>query len=131
LYAPDPHFKVSDAAGQFYYVRPLATIEPAAIRLRMNVWTKYAFSDIAGLQQSLITPARDNTTIFVAWEHVYLQRIVQSIMNAYGGRVSVPAWPDTDYDSLYVVRVSYGPSIVATFTRDAEGLDGRPTTCPE
>lgn len=130
LYAPDPHFKVSDAAGLFYYVRPLATIEPAAIRLRMNVWTRYAFSDITGLQQSLVTPTKDNTTSFVAWEHVYLQRIVQNIMNAYGGGVAVPAWPDADYDSLYVVRISYGSPIVATFTRDVEGLNGQATTCP-
>ena len=32
LYAPDPSVKISDAAGSFYYVRPLATLEPTAIR---------------------------------------------------------------------------------------------------
>ena len=28
LYAPNPAVKISDPAGSFYYVRPLATIEP-------------------------------------------------------------------------------------------------------
>src|SRR5262245_29460317 len=32
LYAPNPAVKISDPAGSFYYVRPLATIEPTAIR---------------------------------------------------------------------------------------------------
>ena len=39
LYAPDPTVKVPDAAGSFYYVRPLATIEPTAIRFGMPVST--------------------------------------------------------------------------------------------
>ena len=35
VFAPDPAAQVPDAAGSFYYVRPLATIEPTAIRLRV------------------------------------------------------------------------------------------------
>src|SRR6187549_3189632 len=37
MYAPNPAVTVSDPAGTFYYVRPLATIEPTAIRLGMPV----------------------------------------------------------------------------------------------
>src|SRR4051812_47167493 len=32
LYAPNPNVKIPDSAGEFYYDRPLATIEPLAIR---------------------------------------------------------------------------------------------------
>jgi hypothetical protein len=131
LYAPNPNVKISDAAGNFYYDRPLATMEPLAIRLVKDVWTKYAYNDIASLETALITPSRNNTTIFVAWEHLYLQKIVQSIMNKYGGGVTVPAWASTDYDSLYVVRVNYGTTITAEFQRDQEWLNGQPTTCPQ
>lgn len=130
LYAPDPTVKVSDGAGLFYYVRPLATIEPTAVRVRMNVWTRYGYTDIKGLQQSLISTAKANSTIFVAWEHIYLQRLVQRIMNKYGAGQAVPSWPENDYDSLYVVHVSYGNPITASFYRDREGLDGQSTTCP-
>src|SRR3954467_9737903 len=101
LYAPSPAAQVTDSAGSFYYVRPLATIEPTAVRLGMPVRTKYAYTDIATVQAALVTAAKANTTIFVAWEHLYLQKLVQNIMNKYGGRVVVPAWTSTDYDSLY------------------------------
>ena len=131
LYAPNPTVKIPDPAGSFYYVRPLATIEPTAIRLAMPVNTRYGYNDIASLQAALITPTKANATIFVAWEHTYLQKIVQNIMNAYGGGAVVPAWTLGDYDSLYVVHVQYGPTnITARFSKEIEGLNGLSTTCP-
>jgi hypothetical protein len=131
LYAPNPTVKVTDPAGSFYYIRPLATIEPTAIRLRLSVNVKYGYNEISRLQASLITPTKANATIFVAWEHAQLVKVVQSIMNAYGGGAVVPAWTYGDYDSLYVVRVTYGStSIHARFERDREGLNGQPTSCP-
>ena len=131
IYAPNPTVKINDSAGSFYYIRPLATIEPTAVRLGMNVWTKYGYNDIASLQSALITATKGGTTAFVAWEHLMLQKLVQNIMTAYGGGVTVPAWASGDYDSLYVVHVDYvGTAINATFHRDSEGLNGQPTTCP-
>jgi hypothetical protein len=129
LYAPTPAVKITDSAGSFYYDRPLATLEPLAVRLRMDIWSKYGYNDIASLQTALITPTKDGMTIFVAWEHLYLQKLVQNIMNAYGGHLIVPLWPATDYDSLYVVRVNYGSAITASFQHDHEGLNGRSTVC--
>jgi hypothetical protein len=136
IYAPSPAVKVTDTAGSFYYVRPLATIEPLAIKLGMPVNTKYGYNAISSLQTALISTGYASSTIFVAWEHLQLQKLVQNIMNAYGGHVVVPAWASTDYDSLYVVHVTYttaadGTTIPnAQFYRDAEGLNGQPTTCP-
>jgi len=130
LYAPNPAVQVSDDAGMFYYVRPLATIEPTAVRVGKDVRTRYGYQDIGSLQAALITPTKDGTTVFVAWEHVYLQRLVQRIMTAYGGGVTVPSWPGADYDSLYIVRVYYGSTITAQFQRERQWLDGQPSTCP-
>jgi hypothetical protein len=131
IYAPNPTVKIPDPAGSFYYIRPLATIEPTAVRLGMNVWTKYGYNDIASLKAALITPNKANTTTFVAWEHLQLQKVVQNIMSAHGGGALVPAWTSGDYDSLYVVRVDYiGSTISAHFQRDLQGLNGQPTTCP-
>jgi hypothetical protein len=129
-YAPNPTVKVSDPAGSFYYVRPLAAIEPTAIRLGLSVNTHYGYNDIANLQATIITPTKDNKTIFIVWEHIHLQKAVQNIMNAYGGGVTVPAWASTDFDSIYVVHVTYGATITAQFHHDFEGLNGQPTTCP-
>jgi hypothetical protein len=130
LYAPNPAVKISDSGGSYYYVRPLATLEPVAIRVGKSVNTGVGYTDIAGLEAQLINPAKGDLTIFVAWEHIYLQKVVQDLMNKYGGKVTVPAWASTDYDSLYVVRVNYSGGISATFHKDAEGLNGQPTTCP-
>jgi hypothetical protein len=130
LYAPNPTVKITDSAGSFYYVRPLATIEPTAIRLVKPVNTRYGYNDITNLQAALVTPTKDNATIFIAWEHIYLQKVVQNIMNAYGGAVTVPAWASTDYDSIYVVHVTYGTTITAQFHHDFEGLNGQSTVCP-
>jgi hypothetical protein len=132
LYAPNPAVKMNDPAGSFYYVRPLATIEPVAIRAGKSVNTRYGYNDIAGLRNVLITSTKANATIFVAWEHAYLVKVAQSIMTSYGGGVTVPAWTTGDYDSLYIVTVDYGTdgTIRARFSRDRENLNGLPTSCP-
>jgi len=129
LYAPNPAFRISDPGGRSYYDRPLETLVPMAIKLRTDIRSQFSFSDIASMQAALITPTKDNTIIFVAWEHLYLQKLVQNIMNAYGGHLVVPDWPSTDFDSLFVVRVNYGSAITASFQHDHEGLNGQPTTC--
>ena len=132
LYASNPAVKMSDPAGSFFYVRPLATIEPTAIRAGRSVNTGYGYNDIAGLQKILVTSTKANATIFVSWEHAYLVKIVQSIMNAYGGGATVPAWTTGDYDSLYILRLTYSNgSIEAQFERDREGLNGLPVSCPQ
>jgi hypothetical protein len=131
VYAPNPNVKISDPAGSFYYVRPLATIEPTAIRAGISVNTHYGFNETTSLQSLLIQSAKANTTIFVTWEHSYLVKIVQSIMSRYGDGTPVPAWVTGDYDSLYVLTVDYaGGAIHAHFEHDHEGLNGLPTTCP-
>ena len=131
LYAPNPATKISDSAGSYFYVRPLATIEPVAIRTGRSVNTNYGYTDISGLQSILVKSSKANSTIFVSWEHAYLVKIVQGIMNAYGGGQTLPAWTTGDYDSLYVVRLTYSNgSVSAQFERDHEGLNGQPTACP-
>ncbi len=130
VYAPNPNVKMIDSGTSYYYVRPLATIEPTAIRAGKSVNTKYGFSEISGLESLLIQSSKANSTIFIAWDHTYMPQLVQHIMNEYGGGVTVPAWVTGDYDSLYVVRVNYAGSISATFQIEKEGLNGQPTNCP-
>jgi hypothetical protein len=130
-YAPNPSAKITDPAGSFYYVRGIATIEPTAIRGGISINTNYGYDNVAGLQSVLITSGKAHATVFVAWEHDYLVKVVQSIMNKYGGGATVPPWTTGDYDSLYVVHVDYIASgIKAWFERGRENLNGQPTTCP-
>jgi hypothetical protein len=113
-----PATKISDPAGSFYYVRPLATIEPVAIRAGRSVNTNYGYNDITGLRNTLVRSSKANATIVVSWELSYLVKIVQSIMNAYGGGQTVPAWTSGDYDSLYIVR---SPTRTGRSTRSSNG----------
>jgi len=132
IFAPNPTEMVPDAAGSFYYVRPIATIEPTAIRLGLPLNTRYGYSDIAGLEAELTSAAYASSTVFVAWEHQFLQRAVQDIMDRYGSGVIVPAWASGDFDSLYVVRITRANGATsAQFIHDYEGLNGLPTTCPQ
>jgi hypothetical protein len=131
LYAPNPATKISDPAGSYYYVRPLATIEPTAVRAGRSINARYGYNDVSGLRSVLITTSKANATVFVSWEHEYLVKVAQSIMTAYGHGFTVPAWTTGDYDSLYIIHVDYSNgSISARFERDREGLNGLPTTCP-
>jgi hypothetical protein len=131
IFAPNPLPKIADPAGSFHYVRPLATIEPTAIRLGLPVNAQYGRADIAGLQGELLSPAYATATIFVSWEHVKLVEAVQSIMNFYGSGVTVPQWTYGDYDSLYIVRLaSSNGTVTAQFERDFQGLNNLPTSCP-
>lgn len=131
LFAPNPTPKVPDAAGTFYYVRPLATIEPTAIKLGLPVNAHYGYTDIASLQSALLGSTYASSTVFIAWEHLKLVEVVQNIMNAYGSGVTVPAWISGDYDSLYVVRLTQANgTTTAHFTHDYEGLNNQSTSCP-
>jgi hypothetical protein len=129
-FAPNPTTMVPDAAGSFYYVRPLATIEPTAIRLGLPVNTRYGYTEIAGLQAELTSGTYAASTVFIAWEHLYLKQAVQNILDSYGAGVTVPDWPSGDYDSLYVIRITVANGVAsAQFAHEYEGLNGLPTAC--
>jgi hypothetical protein len=132
LFAPDPRQQIKDGAHLWYYVRPLATIEPTAIRLGKPVNTEFGYADIAGLQRELTAPQYQGALVFVAWEHAMLVKLVRNMVQAAGGNpTQVPDWPGSDFDSIYVLKYDRDAGRVSVaFTKGAEGLNGLPTTCP-
>jgi hypothetical protein len=132
IFAPDPNQVNHDPAGDFCYVRPLATIEPTAIQCSLPVNTHFGFTDIAGLEQELSKPAYAGAIVFVAWEHRYLGDFVKNTVKASGGDSSkVPGWQGNDFDSIFVVRLVHNKAgTTVTFTHDNEGLDHLSTDCP-
>lgn len=122
IFAPDPAQVINEDKGTYSYVRPLATIEPTAIRCGLPVNTEFGYKDIAGLEQQLRQPDYENAVVFVAWEHLYLDKFVRRFVQDLGGNVAwVPKWIGKDYDSIYVIRITDGKTI--SFTLDHEGLD--------
>ena len=134
IYAPDPGAtQVSDPAGTFDYVRPLATIEPTAIRLGMPVNTPYGFTDTSDMRDTLLGDDLRSGTVFVAWEHSQLVKLVKKLVKETGGDDStVPKWSDSDFDSLYVLTiVRDGKNTSASLHIDSEGLNGLSANCPQ
>lgn len=132
LFAPDPADQL-DHGGLYSYVRPLATIEPTAIRAGRPVNTQLGFRQIAQLQNLLIQPVYAKSLIFVAWEHGYLQAFARQFLKSYGENPEiVPEWPENDYDTIYVfqlTRVNGEPRL--SFRLEQERLNGTlPDTCP-
>lgn len=134
LFAPNTtKTRVRDPDGTFDYIRPLATIEPTAIRLGMPVNTTFGFAQIDDLQSELLSGTYRNSLVFVAWEHVKLEAAVKNILDAANGNSSVvPHWSGKDYDSIYIVTIKTDGSgrQTASFRQDYEQLDGQSDRCP-
>lgn len=109
LFAPNPSVQVFDAhTGTYSYVRPLATIEPTAIRLGMPVNAQIGYNQIAELQQELLKPAYAHSLIFVAWEHLKLYEFAKQMLLSHGGSIAMlPEWPNSDYETIYVFHVAW------------------------
>jgi len=109
IYAPNPSMQVSDGKKEptYSYVRPLATIEPTAIRLGMPVNTQIGFLQITELQQALLQPAYEHSLIFVAWEHLKLYDFAKQMLQSYGSApAELPEWPNDDYETIYVFHIT-------------------------
>ena len=134
LFAPATTLKKESKGKEYAYVRPLATIEPTAIRLGMTVDTRYAFDQIADLQSDLCDLSHRESKIFIVWEHKLLGDVVRKIVTAFGGDAhEVGDWDKSDYDSIFIVklRTEPGGKRSVAFERDKEGLDGLSVNYPE
>lgn len=133
IFAPNPAIPMREGGEKYSYVRPLATIEPTAIQLGLPVNTSIGFNDVQALQTELTSPKYSDAVIFVAWEHVMAQRFAERIMSALGSDPKqVPHWSGSDYDSIYVLRLTRtGEKSAVSFEYDHEGLNDKlPSTCP-
>ena len=125
IYAPNPSVQIS--YGGFYsYVRPLATIEPTAVRVGLPVNTQIGYTQIGQLQTALTQPAFAHARIFVSWEHAYLNDFARQFLKPTGDDPSVvPEWPNDDYDTIYIFQLAQQngkPHL--SFRMEHEGLNG-------
>lgn len=138
IYAPDPAVEIQEGkkGPRYSYVRPLATIEPTAIRLGMPVNTQIGYDQIGQLQRALLQPAYAHALIFVAWEHDNLYRFAKQVLQAYGeGASLLPAWPGWDYGTIYLFHFTWpknGGKPHVTLAIQQENLGGKlSNTCPQ
>lgn len=132
VFAPNPSQKVDGSPG-YYYVRPLITIEPTAIRCGLPVNTAFGYKEIRKLEDELNRPKYRNAMIFVAWEHGELDEFAKNMLEDNGDNPkNVPDWSGNEYDMIFIFRITRenGGKQFA-FTIDHEGLNGLSDTCPE
>lgn len=100
VFAPNPGQKVDSKNGNagYYYVRPIATIEPTAILCGLPVNTEFGYGEIEALEKELQKPICQNATMFIVWEHILLDDFVKALVKHHGGDpAQVPAWPEDNY----------------------------------
>ena len=135
VFAPNPAQKAdtkTDPTG-YYYIRPLATIEPTAIRCGLPVNTQFGFLDIQGLESELQKPAYRSSTVFIAWEHSLLDAFAKNLAQDNGGDpAQIPAWASDEYDLIFVFKLTTENGRRSlSFSVDHEGLNGLSDDCPQ
>jgi hypothetical protein len=130
VFAPNPTERFD--GGNFNYVRPLATIEPTAIRCELPVNTEYGYTQIDSLAKELKKPDYENALIFIAWEHSELDKFAKLMVESYGGDPSqVPFWSEKDYDTIFVFKIRHQEGRdTLVFSIDHEGLTNLSDKCP-
>jgi hypothetical protein len=134
IFAPNPTQKVDGKNGspEYNYVRPLATIEPTAIRCGLPVNTQFGFREVKGLEDELAKTNYQSAVVFVAWEHGLLDQFAKNLVKDNGGDpAQVPAWPEKDFDTIFLIKITHAASGNSmTFTIDHENLNGLSDDCP-
>ena len=128
MFAPNPTIAKPDHGITYDYIRPLATLEPAAIAFGLPIDVNIGYADGAALTQALEKPTHGKLAV-VAWEHHQIAPAVRRLLADHGNHTAqVQDWPDADFDSLYVVSITPAGAV---FEHRQEGLNGEPHDCPE
>ena len=132
IFAPNPFVKKIDHGIRYSYIRPLATIEPTAIRVGLPVNLEWGFEDIESLKQTLISSNLKDATIFVAWEHHLLDEIARGLLSSlHASSENVPTWKSDDFDSIYVISITEDSNghRSAVFKIIKQGLNNQSKIC--
>ena len=132
IYATNPTVLKKDNGIPYAYVRPLATIEPLAIRVGLPVNVEWGMTDIAPLAARILESPPG--THVVAWEHHWGESLARHLLSRLGGNpADVPQWESADFDSLYVIRASDTEkgSRQVSFSHEQQGLNGLPQSCDQ
>lgn len=133
IFAANPGQQKTDRGIAYNYVRPLATIEPTAVRVGLPVDARFGFDDLKSLQAALLAPGLRDATVFVAWEHHLAETLARELLSRFDGNpAEVPKWRNEDFDSLYIITLEEDAQGQrhARFRREAQGLDRQPQACP-
>ena len=133
VFAPNPSEQKPDGTGIYDYVRPLATVEPTAIRFALPIHADFGFKATDKLREALLDPSLRDAVVLVGWEHHKLNEFVPAMVKALGGDPTpVNAWAGEDFDTIWKVTIDRDgeQATHVDFRREQEGLQGQSETCP-
>lgn len=132
VFAPDPSRQKPDGALSYDYVRPLATVEPTAIRFGLPVHAAIGYSEAEQLLAALQVPEFRNATVLVSWEHHQLNDMVPKLVNSLGGDAkAIPKWERGNFDSIWRVTIERdGAKTTASFSEEHQNLNDQSDLCP-
>ena len=133
IFAPNPARRKPDRGTLYDYIRPLATVEPLAIRVGLPVDVQHGFDQHKALVRRLVTDHFAGAFTLVAWEHRFAPDITREILKKFAGdATAVARWKDDDFDRMDVVEITRTPGqpTQAKYIRDRQGLDGISGDCP-
>jgi hypothetical protein len=131
IFAPEPVYiqEPGDGDNNSWYLRPIITIDPLAIRMGMAINIHFDM----GESTDQLTLAKniyeaEPGVYIIAWEHKHIPQLIDNIMSLYKENRQVPDWNDTDFERLYVIRIFKNGQI--TLTPEKEGLSWKlSSTC--
>ena len=132
IFAPNPSVKIQADGVEWSYVRPLATIEPYAIKIGSSVNADYGWNNLSPVVNAILQ--REKGLIVVAWEHHGIVGMSRDLMKALGANPDdIPVWSGDDFDSMYVFKIDHTSDVKQsriTFHKMTEGLNGQSKDCP-
>jgi hypothetical protein len=66
----------------------------------------------------------------VAWEHLNIVTFAEILLNRFHEKAALPDWPNSDYDTVFVLTIEWSEPAHLRFEVRHEGLDGLPDACP-
>jgi hypothetical protein len=137
---PSVGFPAGAGRSNSSYVRPSLTVEPYAIanNLPYNLAASVAvFSENGALaplaSNYFFTKGTfSNQTLLVAWEHEHIPPTINALLAIYKSGQTAPAWPDTDYDTVWTVALDSVGNLTVNNAL-CEGIDSAtlPKTAPQ
>ncbi len=127
IFASNPSKQKADKGVMYDYIRPLATIEPAAVKFGLPVNTQFGFLEVDALVDALKDKKLHNSTIFVAWEHHLLVEVAKKLTKD-NQEIKIPEWANDDFDSIYVVELDFDNKNIS-FKKDNQELNNQPMEC--
>lgn len=130
--APNPAVKMTKGALAWNYIRPLATIEPYAIRNGLPVNTEFGWNDPTSVVNLFLS--RQQGLAIAAWEHHIIVEIANQLVQRLGSNQKIPEWHGNDFDTIFIFKINTStpakPTLIS-FQTQQQGLNGQPTSCPQ